>query len=97
MLPSSGQYDIIKSMDKKEEKELEYLFAHMNRLWAGLMVLGGGLTGIVFSSNFHFHFTLASTLKFSLFIFGMLLLALMIIGLTNIKSEIDKKIKGGLK
>ena len=83
-------------MDKKEGKQLEYLFAHMNRLWAALMVLGGGLAGIVFSSHFKFSFTLASTIKISLFIFGLFLLGLIMTRIANIKTEIDKKIKGGL-
>lgn len=83
-------------MEKKEEKEFEYLNAHMNRLWVGVMVLGGGLAGIVFSSHFKFSLTLASIIKFSIFILGFLILIGMLNGLANIKSEIYKKLKGDL-
>lgn len=83
-------------MDKNEEKELEYLFAHMNRLWAGLMVLGGGLFGIIFSNSFKWAFTLVSFLKASLLILGFVTFFGILAGLSNIKEEIRKKIKGGL-
>lgn len=83
-------------MKKKEEKEIEYLFAHMNRLWAGLMVLGGGLAVIVFSNTLKFSFTLISILKILLLVLGVFTFLGMITGLINIKDEIHKKIKGGL-
>lgn len=96
-MPKFSPCVIMKSMDKKEEKELEYLFAHMNRLWAGLMVLGGGLFGIIFSDAFKLSFNFASIFKFILLILGFLTFFGMFIGLINIKEEIHKKIKGGLK
>lgn len=83
-------------MDKKEEKEMEYLFAHMNRLWAGLMLLGGGLAGIVFSGTFKLSFTFISIFKFILLILGFITFLGMLTGLSNIKDEIRKKIKGEL-
>lgn len=83
-------------MDKKEEKEIEYLFSHMNRLWAGLMVLGGGLAGIVFSGSYKLNFTFMSIFKFILLILGSLAFLGMLTGLINLKEEIYKKIKGGL-
>lgn len=83
-------------MDKKEEKEIEYLNAHMNRLWAGLMVLGGGLAGIIFSGNFKWNFAVLSIFKGSLLILGFVTFLGMIAGLINIKEEIHRKIKGGL-
>lgn len=36
-------------MDKKEEKEIDYLNSHINRLWTSLIVLIGGLAGILLS------------------------------------------------
>ena len=94
MLPSFKCYVIIKNMDKKEEKEIEYLFAHMNRLWAGVMVLGGGISGLAISLDLNF--ALTNILKIILLIIGFSFFVLMIIGLNNIKTEIYKKLKGDL-
>ena len=33
----------------KEEKEIEYLNSHINRLWTSMIVLVGGLTGLALS------------------------------------------------
>lgn len=94
MLPPFGQYVIIKSMDKNEEKQLEYLFAHMNRLWVGSIALGGGISGLAISLELNF--ALTNILKIILLVIGFLFFAFMIIGLRNMKLEIDKKIKGDL-
>lgn len=80
----------------KEEKEIEYLFAHMNRLWAGAMILGSGLAGIAFSGNLNLNFTLIGIFKFLLLILGFFTFLGMIAGLINIKAEIRRKIKGEL-
>jgi hypothetical protein len=83
-------------MDKEDEKELEYLFAHVNRLWAGLVVLIGGLVGMVLSMPFSLAlFSIQNTAKLVLFVFGLILAGLMITGLTNTDYKINKKIKRG--
>lgn len=79
----------------KEEKEIEYLFAHVNRLWAGLMVLVGGVVGILLSIPFSINaFVGINLFKLVLIIFGLTTIWLMMVGLINTDSKINKILKG---
>lgn len=85
-------------MDKKEEKEIEYLFAHVNRLWMGLMVIGGGIIGICLSMPFSMEiFSGINLFKAILAMFGFMIIWLMITGLINTDNRINKIIKGEMK
>lgn len=79
----------------KEEKEIEYLFAHINRLWAGLMILTGGVVGILLSLPFSIDmFSGINLFKFTLIILGLIVIWLMIVGLINTDYKINKILKG---
>ena len=75
----------------KDEKILEYLNLHMNRLWTGIIVLSGGLVGLSITFSFTFSFT--SIIKSILLILGIFLLISMLIGLSNTGLEIKERLK----
>lgn len=80
----------------KDEKILEYLNLHINRLWTGLIILIGGLASLLVT--YPYSMPLSSPLnivKFSLFILGLFFLLLMIIGLANASLEVKNLLKGG--
>lgn len=93
MLPSLGQYVIIKNMDKKEEKEIEYLNSHLNRLWTCTVVLLSGLIGMSLSISFD-HFLIKDFLKIILIVLGIILAWLMMTGIINTDYKINKKLQG---
>lgn len=84
MLPSSGQYDIIKRMDKKEEKEIEYLNAQLSRLWTGIIVLGGGIAGLVIAYSYSSPiYEMINMVRLILFALGFIFFIMMIIGIIS--------------
>ncbi len=83
-------------MDKKEEKELEYLNAQLNRLWTGIIVLGGGIAGLVITYSYALPLYVSENItKLILFIIGFVIFTMMLIGLANINIEINKFLKKG--
>ncbi len=79
-------------MEKKEEKEIEYLNSHINRLWTSLIVLGGGLSGILLSVSMTENMP-KMIIKTALFIFGLILILIVINAIINVDIQINKKIK----
>jgi len=79
-------------MDKKEEKEIDYLSAHINRLWTSLIVLIGGLIGLALSLSLHEPIA-KFTLKCLFILLGACFLIITIISLINVDTKINKKIK----
>ncbi len=78
----------------KEEKVIDFLIAHKNNLWMGLIVLIGGLAGLVLTTSFPIN--VLSVEMFSkdlLFILGITFVLLAIKGLINVHNEIIKKLK----
>lgn len=81
-------------MDKKEEKEVEYLFAHLNRLWTGLLVLIGGLSGLLLTYSCSLPpYDPSNEIKILLLLLGAFMLILMLIGLANTSLDIKKRLK----
>ncbi|MDD3437472.1 MAG: hypothetical protein PHC64_10010 [Candidatus Gastranaerophilales bacterium] len=81
-------------MDKKQEKEIEYLNLHLNRLWTGLIVLIGGLAGLLLTYSYSSPPSSPENIvKILLLIIGLFLFILMSIGLTNVSSEIKRLLK----
>lgn len=79
-------------MEKKEEKEIGYLNSHINRLWASLIVLGGGLSGILLSFSLTEN-VLKISIKIGLFVFGFLVILVVIKSIIDVDIRINKKIK----
>lgn len=80
----------------KDEKILEYLNLHINRLWTGLIILIGGLASLLVTYSYSMPLSSPlNTVKFSLFILGLFFLLLMIIGLANANLEVKNLLKGG--
>lgn len=80
----------------KEEKILEYLNLHINRLWTGLIILIGGLASLLVTYSYTIPLSAPlNTVKFSLFVLGLFFLLLMIIGLANASSEVKNLLNGG--
>lgn len=80
-------------MDKKEEKEIEYLNSHLNRLWTCTIVLLGGLIGMSLSISFT-PFLVKDYIKIILIILGITLAWMMITGIINTDYKINKKLQG---
>lgn len=79
-------------MDKREEKEIEYLNAHINRLWTSMIVLVGGLAGILLSFSGHDPIY-KMTIKMIFLILGSYFVIITITGLINSDNRINKKLK----
>lgn len=79
-------------MDINEKKlRIDYLIAHKNNLWAGVIVLAGGLAGILLTINFSgFVISLHCIIKIVLVLIGSFFLVSMMIGLMNIHDEVNK-------
>ncbi len=79
-------------MDKKEEKEIEYLNSHINRLWTSMIVLVGGLSGVLlsFSGNESVYKIIIKTIFLLL---GAIFIVVTIKGLINSDKRINNKIK----
>lgn len=76
------------------KKELEYLIAHKNNLWAGVMPLAGGLGGIFLTANYSIPIvSIENIVKMILIAIGGLFLPLMLIGVVNTNLEIQKLLK----
>lgn len=82
-------------MDKDDKKLIiEYLIAHKNSLWTGLIVLGSGLAGILLTFNYSLSvFSTESMVKIVLLILGAFFIPLMLTGLINTNSDIKKILK----
>lgn len=80
-------------MEKREEKEIEYLNSHLNRLWTCTIILLGGLIGMSLSISFT-PFLIKDCVKVILIILGMILAWLMMIGIINTDYKINKKLQG---
>jgi len=81
---------------ENDEKRLrvEYLIAHKNNLWAGLVILTGGLVSILLTVNYsHFVISNEVIVKAILLILGSFFWVLMFIGLSNIRDEVDRIIR----
>lgn len=79
-------------MDKKEEKEIEYLNSHINRLWTSLIVIGGGLSGILLSFSLTEN-VFKTSIKMGLFVFGFFVILVVIKSIIDVDIRINKKIK----
>lgn len=78
----------------KDEKIIEYLLQHKNNLWTGVIVLSGGLAGLLLTyPNVLFVLSIAFVTRIILIILGAFFLILMIIGLINTSSDIQRLIK----
>ena len=78
----------------KEEKRVEYLIAHKNNLWTGIMLLIGGLSGILITINYSGNiFSIENIIKIILIALGWLFLPLMLIGVVNTNLEIQNLLK----
>lgn len=78
----------------KDEKIIEYLNLHINRLWTGLIILIGGLASLLVTYSYSSPLNNPlNIVKFSLFILGLFFLLLMILGLANTDIEIKKLLK----
>lgn len=78
----------------KEEKTIEFLIAHKNNLWTGLLVLTGGLAGLFLSFPISKEILAFETIpKAILFIGGCFFFSLTVKGLININEEIKQKLK----
>ena len=78
----------------KEEKIIEFLIAHKNNLWAGSIILIGGVVGLLLSFSFSSEINkIEDIIKIGLFLLGLFFLALMITGLININAEIKNRLK----
>lgn len=78
----------------KDEKRVEYLIAHKNNLWTGIMLLIGGLSGILMTINYSGTiFLVENIVRFVLIALGGIFLPLMIIGVININLEIQNLLK----
>lgn len=82
-------------MDNEEKRlRVEYLIAHKNNLWMGVVVLTGGLVGILITMNYStFVISLQTIVKTLLLALGAFFLVSMIIGLINIHKEVDNIIR----
>lgn len=76
----------------KEEKEVEYLNAHINRLWTSMIVIGGGLSGILLSISLTEN-VFKMSVKIGLFLFGLFLILIVINAIISVDNQINKKIK----
>ena len=76
----------------KEEKEIEYLNSHINRLWTSMIVLVGGLSGLALSLS-RSDTVLKIVVKGSLGLLGFCFLIVTISSLINVDYKINKKIK----
>lgn len=78
----------------KEEKVIEFLIAHKNNLWAGLIIMLGGLAGLFLNIPLSAEALSAKGLsKIFLFVLGMCVVILAIKGLITVHEEIIKKLK----
>lgn len=78
----------------KEEKIIEYLNLHINRLWTGLIILIGGLASLLVTYSYSSPLNNPlNIVKLSLFILGLFFLLLMIIGLANANIEFKNLLK----
>lgn len=78
----------------KEEKVIDFLIAHKNNLWAGLIILVGGIAGIFLSIPFSIEaFSPAILPRLFLFALGLVFVIPTISGLINVHNEIIKKLK----
>lgn len=78
----------------KDEKIIDFLIAHKNNLWTGLIILVGGLSGLLLS--IHFPIKILSPEMFAkdfLFILGIIFVIPTIKGLITVHDEIIKKLK----
>lgn len=78
----------------KEEKIVEFLIAHKNNLWTGLIILLGGLAGLFLNITLSTEAFSAKLLpKVFLFVLGISLVVPIIKGLIAIHYEIIRKLK----
>lgn len=86
--------NVIINLMNKDEKRVEYLIAHKNNLWAGVIIVLSGTIGLLlsfpFSAKTH---GIADLIKVILFFAGLFLFALMMTGVTNVNLEIKNKLK----
>jgi hypothetical protein len=82
-------------MDKKEEKEIEYLNAQLNRLWTGIIVLGGGIAGLMLTYSYSLPIYASENIaKLILFIIGFIIFIMMMLsGIANLNIKINKLFK----
>lgn len=81
-------------MDKKEEKEVEYYNAQLNRLWTGIIVLGGGLSGLLLTYSYYSPiYAMTNMVRLILFALGFIFFIMMIIGIINISTDIKNFLK----
>ena len=78
----------------KEEKIIEFLIAHKNNLWTGLIILIGGLAGLFLTIPLFLEaFSIRILPRVLLFGLGIIFVIPTIKGLTNVHDEIIKKLK----
>lgn len=78
----------------KEEKVIEFLIAHKNNLWTGLIILTGGLAGLFLNIPLSAEaFSVKILPVVFLFITGIFFFIAIIKGLTTVHEEIIKKLK----
>lgn len=83
------------SMNKKDEKIVEYLCHHKNILWTTIVVLSGGLVGLVLTYNPLAPFAFGNIARCVFIVIGCVFLYGMFLGVINTDFDIRKYLGKG--